>query len=152
MREGVRFNHVPYKGVPPALTALVSGEVSIAVFTPAGSGAMVKAGKLRAVAITSPNRLALFPDVPSTAESGYPYLTYWTWFGLFAPAGASAQIVALIHRDVRAILKRPAFVECYIAASSLEAVAGSPAEFADTIRADVINVGAMLTAAGLRPE
>ena len=113
---------------------------------------MVKAGKLRAIAITSPNRLKLFPGVPGTVESGYPYLTYITWFGLFAPAGISTQIVERIHRDATAILKRPEFVEKYITASSFEAVANSPAEFADIIRADVTNVGAMVTAANLRPE
>ena len=151
-RAGVSFNHVPYKGPSQALTALVSGEVSVTTLTPTATGAMVKSGKVRAIAITSPNRTKLFPDVPTTAEAGYPYITYTFWMGLFAPAGTSAPIVERIHRDVTAIVKRPEFSDRYITATGLDVVANSPAEFADAIRADVVIVGAMVKAAGLGPE
>ena len=151
-REGLSFNHIPYKGVAPGLTALVSGEASIGVFTPGGTGAMVKSGKVRAIAITSANRSKLFPDVPTTAESGYPYLTFTFWIGLWAPAGVSAPIVERIHRDATAILKKPVFVEKYITPAGFELVANSPAEFADAIRADVASVGAMVKAANIQPE
>ena len=151
-REGVGFNHVPYKGPSQALTALASGEVSMTTLTPGASGAMVKSGKVRAIAITSANRSKLFPNVPSTAESGYPYLTYTFWMGLFAPAGVSAPIVERIHRDATAIVKRPEFVEKYITSSGLDVVANSPAEFVEAICADVAIVGTMVKAADLRPE
>lgn len=151
-RAGVSFNHVPYKGPSQALTALVSGEVSVTTLTPTATGAMVKSGKVRAIAITSPNRTKLFPDVPTTAEAGYPYITYTFWMGLFAPAGTSAPIVERIHRDVTAIVRRPEFSDRYITATGLDVVANSPAEFADAIRADVVIVGAMVKAAGLGPE
>ena len=151
-RAGVSFNHVPYKGPSQALTALVSGEVSVTTLTPTATGAMVKSGKVRAIAITSPNRTKLFPDVPTTAEAGYPYITYTFWMGLFAPAGTSAPIVERIYRDVTAIVKRPEFSDRYITATGLDVVANSPAEFADAIRADVVIVGAMVKAAGLGPE
>lgn len=151
-REGVSFNHIPYKGATPAMTAIVSGEVSIFVVSPAGSGAMVKSGKVRAIAITSPNRTKLFPEVPSIVESGYPYVTSWIWYGLFAPGGASTQLVERIHRDVTAILKRTEFMAKYLTESSLDAVAGSPAELADAIRADVASFGEMVKAANVQPE
>lgn len=151
-REGLSFNHVPYKGQTPALTALVSGEVATSISTPAGSGALVKAGKVMAIAFTHASRSKLFPDVPTTAESGYPYLTYTLWFGLFAPAGTSAPIAERIHRDTTAILKKPEFIEKYIAPSGFELVANSPAEFADAIRADVATVAAMVKAANIQPE
>jgi tripartite-type tricarboxylate transporter receptor subunit TctC len=151
-RENLSLNHVPYKGQSPALTALVSGEAAISALTPAGSGGMVKAGKVRAIAITSANRTKLFPDVPTTAESGFPYLSYTFWIGLFAPAGTSAPIVERIHRDTTAILKKPEFVEKYIAPAGFELVANSPAEFTDAIRADVASVGAMVKAANIQPE
>ncbi len=151
-RESVSFIHVPYKGPAQALTALVSGEVSMTTLTPTAVGAMVKAGKVRAIAITSANRSKLFPDVPTTAEAGYAYVTYTFWMGLFAPAGTSAPIVERIHRDVTAIVKRPEFAEKYITSSGLDVVANSPAEFAEAIRADVAIVGAMVKAADLRPE
>jgi len=151
-REKFKFNHIPYKGVPPALTALTSGEVPIAIFTPAGSGAMIRSGKLKAIAITSTTRLKLFPDIPSIVESGYPYLTYLTWFGLFAPTGTHTQIIEKIHRDAYSILKRTEFVERFISPSSLEVVANTPEEFLLNIRSDVANVAAMVTAAELHPE
>ena len=151
-REGLSFNHIPYKGPSPALTALVSGEVSIAVLSPAATSAMVKSGKVRAIAITSPNRSKLFPDVPTTVESGYPYLTYTFWIGLWAPAGVSAPIAERIHRDTTAILKKPEFVEKYITPAGFDLVANSPTEFVDAIRADVATVGAMVKAANIQPE
>jgi len=151
-REGVSFIHVPYKGVAPATTAVVSGEVSVSVASPAATGAMVRAGKVRAIAITSPQRTKLFPDVPSTAESGYPYALSWIWFGLFATGGTDPQIVQRIHRDATAILKRPEFTEKFITKFSLDLVANSPAEFAGAIRSDVANMAEMVKAAGVQPE
>lgn len=151
-REGISFNHVPYKGPSQALTALASGEVSVTTLTPTATGAMVKSGKVRAIAITSPNRTKLFPDVPTTAEAGYPYIAYTFWMGLFVPAGTGAPIVERVYRDTVAIVKRPEFAERYITSTGLDVVASSPAEFADAIRADVAVVGAMVKAADLRPE
>ncbi len=151
-REGLSFIHVPYKGPSQALTALASGEVSMTTLTPTATGAMVKSGKVRAIAITSANRAKLFPAVPTTVESGYPYITYTFWMGLFAPAGTSTPIVERIHRDTIAIATRPDFAEKYITSSGLDVVANSPAEFAEAIRADVAIVGAMVKAADLRPE
>ena len=151
-REGVSFIHVPYKGVAPATTAVVSGEVSVSVASPAATGAMVRAGKVRAIAITSPGRTSRFPDVPSTVESGYPYVISWIWFGLFAPGGISPQLVERINRDATSILKRAEFTAKYITAFSLDLVANSPAEFADAIRTDVANIAEMVKAADVRPE
>lgn len=151
-REGVSFIHVPYKGVAPATTAVVSGEVSVSVSSPASTGAMIKAGKARVLAITSPQRTNLFPEVPTLAESGYPYVISWIWWGLFAPGGTDLQLVERIYRDASAILKRPDYTEKYITANSLDLVASSPAEFAEAIRADVANVAEMVKAAGLRPD
>lgn len=151
-REGVSFIHVPYKGVAPATTAVVAGEVPISVASPAATGAMVRAGKVRAIAITSPGRANLFPDVPSMAESGYPYVTSWIWFGFFAPGGTSPQLVERINRDATAILKRPEFTAKYVTAFSLDLVANTPAEFAEAIRSDVASVGEMVKAAGVQPD
>ena len=151
-REGVRFTHVPYKGVAPLVTAVVAGEVSFGVASPAASGAMARAGRVKPLAITGTERVKLFPDVPTTAELGYPYAVLWLWFGLFAPGGTSPQVVDRIHRDVTAILKRPEFIEAYISKFSLDLIANSPAEFAEAIRADVTSIGEMVKAAGARPE
>jgi tripartite-type tricarboxylate transporter receptor subunit TctC len=151
-RENVSFHHVPFKGATPAMTSVISGEVSVFVVSPASTRAMVTSGKLRAIAITSPSRTRLFPEVPSVVEAGFPYVASWIWFGLFAPGGMSAQLVERIHQDATAILKRPEFVAKYLAESSVDAVAGTPAEFADTIRADVVSFGEMVKAANVQPE
>ena len=95
---------------------------------------------------------ALFPQVPSVVESGYAYVTSWIWYGLFLPGGASAQLVERIHRDTTAILKRPEFVAKYLTESSLDAVANSPAEFTEAIRADVASFSEMVKAADVQPE
>ncbi len=151
-REGLQFLHVPYKGIAPSTQAVVAGEVQLSIGSPAATGAMVKAGRLRAIAITGPNRASRFPDVQTSAEGGFPYARAIIWFGLFAPGGADPKLVERIHQDVTAIAKRPAFTEKHIDALSLELVASSPAEAAATIRADVEHIGEMVKAAGVQPE
>jgi tripartite-type tricarboxylate transporter receptor subunit TctC len=151
-REGVQFLHVPYKGVAPATMATVAGEVQATVASPAASGAQVRAGRAVALAIGGAQRASRFPDVPTIAESGYPYAAAIIWFGLFAPGGTDPQLVDRIYRDATAIVKQPEFVEKYISAFSLDLVANTPAEFAAAIRADVEITAEMVKAAGLQPE
>ncbi len=151
-REGVQFLHVPYKGVAPATTATVAGEVQVTVASPAASGAQVRAGRAIALAIGGGQRAGRFPDVPTIAESGYPYAAAIIWFGLFAPGGTDPQLVDRIYRDATTIVKRPEFVEKYITAFSLELVANTPAEFAEAIRSDAEITAEMVKAAGVQPE
>ena len=151
-REGVQLLHVPYKGVAPATTAAVAGEVQLTVASPAASGAQIRADKLVALAIGGAQRASRFPDVPTIAESGYPYAAAIIWFGLFAPGGTDAHLVDRIYHDAAAIIKRPEFVEKYITAFSLDLVAGTPVEFAAAIRADVEITAEMVKAAGVQPE
>jgi tripartite-type tricarboxylate transporter receptor subunit TctC len=151
-REGVEFLHVPYKGVGPATTATVAGEVQVTVASPAASGAQVRAGRATALAIGGAQRASRFPDVPSIAESGYGYGAAIIWFGLFAPGGTDAQLVDRIYRDATAIARRPEFVEKYISAFSLDLVANTPAEFAAAIRSDADITAEMVKAAGVQPE
>ncbi len=151
-REGLQFLHVPYKGIAPSVQAVVAGEVQISIGSPAATGAMVKAGRLRAIAITGPLRAGRFPDVQTSAEGGYPYAKAIIWFGMFAPGGADPKLVERINQDVTAIARRADFTEKHIDALSLELVANSPAEFAAAIRADVEHIGEMVRAAGVQPE
>ncbi len=151
-REGVEFLHVPYKGVAPASTAAMSGEVQVTVASPAAAGGMVKGGRVKALAIGGLQRSSLFPDVPTIAESGYPYAAAVIWFGLFAPGGTSAQLVERINRDVTGIAKRPDFTKKYISAFGLDLVADTPAEFAAAIQADVKVTAEMVKASGAQPE
>ena len=149
--EGVQFLHVPYKGgVAPDLAAVMAGQVQLTTAAPAAAGGMVRGGRVKALAIASPQRSGLFPEVPTTAESGYPYANSEIWWGLFAPGGTSAQLVDRINRDVTGIAKRPDFVKKYFSASGLDLVADTPAEFAAAIRADVQGTAKMVKAAGVK--
>lgn len=151
-REGLQFLHVPYKGIAPSAAAVVAGEVQLSVGSPAATGAMVKAGRLRAIAITGPTRASRFPDVQTSAEAGFPYVKAIIWFGLFAPGGADSRLIERIHSDITTIARRSDFTEKHIEALSLDLVANTPAEFTAAIRADVEIIGEMVKAAGIPPE
>ena len=107
---GVKIVHVPYKGAAPAVTAAVSGEVSMIVLSIPPVMAHVKSGKLRPLAITGPTRSRFFPDIPTAAESGLD-LDSVTWAGLFAPAGTPSAIVDRTYRAASVVLKDPAMIE-----------------------------------------
>lgn len=151
-REGVQFLNIPYKGVADCVIATVKGEVFATVSSPAASGAQVKAGKAKPIAIGGNQRKALFPEVPTIRESGYPYADAGIWFGLFAPAGMNPQLASRIHRDTIAVIKKPEFVEKYITAFSLDLVGNTPTEFAAAILSDADMIAGMVKAAGVKPE
>ncbi|MBI2317291.1 MAG: tripartite tricarboxylate transporter substrate binding protein [Betaproteobacteria bacterium] len=151
-REGIQFLHVPYKGIAPMIAATVSGEVQVSGASAAAAGAMLKAGRVRPLAIGGARRTNVFPDVPTLAEAGYPYAAMGTWYGLFAPGGTDAQLVERLYRDVTGIAKRPEFTAKYINALGLDLVANTPAEFAAAIRAEVAVTAEMVKAAGVKPE
>ena len=151
-REGVEFLHVPYKGIAPAATAVIAGEVMLTIASPGQLGAMVKAGKLKALAIGASTRSREFPAVPTTAEAGFPYAHSSIWFGMFAPASTPRALVERIHRDVAAIARRPDFAEKQVTSRGFEVVGAGPAEFAAAIKAEVATTGEMIKAAGVKPE
>ena len=151
-REGVQFLHVPYKGIMPVVTAVMAGEVQVTLASAATAGEMVKAGKIKALAIGGQKRSSVFPDVPTLAEAGYPYVDSSIWWGIFLPEGASAQLVDRIYRDVTNIAKRPDFVEKYLTKLGLDLVADTPTEFTAKIRADVKITAEMVGAAGVKPH
>ncbi len=133
------------------LTALISGEILLTVGSSGAAGALLKAGRLKALAIAGKRRSPQFPGVPTTAELGYPYVQASIWFGLFAPAGTSPAIVEKIGADVRAIMRTPAFAEQQ-AAKGFDVVASTSQDLAATIREETTMVGEMIRAAGIRPE
>jgi tripartite-type tricarboxylate transporter receptor subunit TctC len=107
MRTGVDMPHVPYRGSGPALNDLMAGQIMIMFETPASSVSFVRAGKIRALAVNSPQRCAALPDVPTMAESGVPdYLTY-TWNGLFAPAKTPHAIIDRLNQATVQALADP---------------------------------------------
>ncbi len=151
-RESVQFVHVPYKGIMPDVNAVMAGEVQLTLASPATAGSMVKAGKIRALAIGGDKRSSLFPDVPTVSEAGYSYVDSVIWWGIFAPGGTNAQLVERINRDVIDIIKRPDFVEKYLTKFGIDLVAKGPADLAATIRDDVKLTAEMVKAAGVQPQ
>jgi tripartite-type tricarboxylate transporter receptor subunit TctC len=151
-KEGMDLLHVPYKGVAPDLTAVISGEVSLTTGSAGVAGALLKAGRLKALAIAGKRRSPQFPGVPTTAELGYPYLQASIWYGLFAPAGTPPAIVEKIGADVRAILRTPAFAERQATSKGLDVMASTPEDLAATIREETASVGEMIRAVGLQAE
>ena len=149
---GTRFLHVPYKGVAPVLNALTANEVQLSVGSSGVAGGLLRAGKVKALAIAARQRSPLFPDVPTTAEFGHPELLASIWFGLVAPASTPQLVVDKIYADVRDVLKQPAFTERFITTSGWSMIAASPAETDQIIRSELPNIRDMTAAAGVKPQ
>jgi tripartite-type tricarboxylate transporter receptor subunit TctC len=134
---GIDVVHIPYKGAAPALTDVVGGQVLMMFATPPASAGYIKAGRLRALGASSPKRLAILPDVPTIAESGYPGFEANNWYGVLAPANTPAAIVSRLNRDVNAILAMHDIGE-RIASLGAEPAGGTPAQFDDRLRKEVV--------------
>jgi len=132
---GVDMTHVPYKGSAPAITDLMGGQVQLMFDNLPSSLGQIKAGKLRAIAVTSAQRAAALPNVPTIAESGVPGFEASSWFGILAPAGTPPAIVARINADVNQWLQSAEAKDKLLAQGAV-AAGGTPADFAAHIRAE----------------
>ena len=148
---GVQTVHVPYRGTGPALTALMSGETQLMFGSMTGTIPLVKAGRLRALAVTGLARSAAVPEVPTVAESGYPGFEATTWYGIAVPAGTPAAIVNKLHGDIVKVLAMPD-VRSMLAAQGAEPVGNTPAEFADYIAAELKHYAKIVRDSGMRPD
>lgn len=142
---------IPYKGSGPALTALLAGEVDLGFDIPSSALPHIKAGKLHAIAITSANRSAVLPDVPTVAESGLPGFEVNGWFGVLAPAGTPAATVARLNKDINDILRTPEVKE-KLASLSVETGGGTPADFARLIARDTQRYGDAIRRMGIKVD
>jgi tripartite-type tricarboxylate transporter receptor subunit TctC len=148
---GIRITHVPYKGTGPAITAVIAGEVPF-VFAVIGSALpSVRAGKLKALAVTSVRRSALAPDLPTVAESGVPGYEAVTWFGILAPRGTPQSIIGLLNREIVAVLRSNDFHDRLVA-MGIEPVVSTPKEFADFLQTEIAKWGKVIRDAGIRAE
>ena len=144
------MTHVPYKGGAPLVQDLLAGQIATSVTVVSNLLAHVQAGRLRALATTAPQRLAVLPDVPTVREAGFPAAEGTEWFGLFVPRGTPAEIVAGLNTSVRASLRNEAFRES-LAKQSFESAGCSPAELADLVRSDGEAWAATVKAIGFTP-
>lgn len=108
-RAGIRLQHVPYKGAAPAITDVVSGQIEMMTGDANTALPFIDNGRLKALAVTGPERMELLPKVPTVAESGYPGFDAGNWFGLFVPAGTPQEIVSTLAKAVQASVATPEF-------------------------------------------
>jgi tripartite-type tricarboxylate transporter receptor subunit TctC len=135
-KAGIDVVHVPYKGVGPAMSDLIGGHVASMVSNVASAKPHIDSGKLRPLGVTSRARAAALPDVPSIAESGIKDYEVLNWFGLFAPAGTPAPIVARMHAEAKAMLTAPEMKQ-RLTAEGAEAIASTPADFTAFVKAEM---------------
>jgi tripartite-type tricarboxylate transporter receptor subunit TctC len=146
---GARLLEVPYKGVNSEIPDLQSGQVMSAFVVPQVVIAPIKAGKLRVLAVTARERLAILPEVPTTAEAGVPGLEAVVWNGIFVPAGTPPGVVQALHRELVRAYNAPEIREQLRAGGSY-AAADTPEEFATFVRAEKEKWGRVIREAGIK--
>ncbi len=132
---GIAVSHIPFKGGAESASAMIGGQVTGGIETPPSVLPHVQAGKLRALAVAGPARLASLPNVPTTSEAGYPGLQIVTWFGLVAPAGTPTAVIERLHKETRAALADPE-VRARLDKFSIQPVGSTPAVLVKMADAD----------------
>jgi tripartite-type tricarboxylate transporter receptor subunit TctC len=149
---GIDIVHVPYKGAGPAVTALLTGEISMMMVTPLLVEPHARSGKLRLIAAATPGRIAGLPDLPTVAESGVPGYSAGTWFALAGPAGMPREVVSRIHGDVSKALNDPAFRERNVTKQWFEVVGNTPEQFSDYLKTEYERWGKLIKLSGVTVE
>lgn len=147
---GLNLLHVPFRGGTPAANATVAGDTK-AMFSGTSTAPLIQAGRLRAIAVTGPERSRLFPDLPRIGEV-FPGYEVVIWLGLFAPLGLPEPILARLRAEVAAALADPTLRQRLDAAGGLEPFPTSPERFAALIREDAEKYRALIRSLGLRAE
>ena len=147
----VDIRHIPYKGSNPALMDALAGNVDLLVSSVPSAIAQIKAGKLRALAVTSAARSTSLPDVPTVAESGYKDFDVSTWYGLFMPAGTPANVVTLVNSKVNELLATAEF-KAAIHAQGAEPQAMKPEQFGNLLKTDYAKWKGIVQASGAKVE
>jgi tripartite-type tricarboxylate transporter receptor subunit TctC len=142
---------VPYKGSGPALTALLSGEVDLGFDIPSSALPHIKAGKLRPLAVTTKTRSSVLPDVPTVAEQGMAGFEVTGWFGVLAPAGTPAEVIARLNKEINAVLSDPE-TKNKLQGIGVEATPGSPADFGKLIASETQRYGDAIRKLGIKAE
>lgn len=147
----INIRHIPYKGSNPALMDALSGTVDLLVSSVPSAIAQLKAGKLRALAVTSAARSSSLPDVPTVAESGYKDFDVATWYGLFMPAGTPTAIVTTMNTKVNELLATPE-MKAAILAQGAEPQAMKPEAFSSLLKADYAKWKGIVQSSGAKIE
>jgi tripartite-type tricarboxylate transporter receptor subunit TctC len=148
---GIDMTHVPYKGSTLAHPDLISGRTSMMFDTVAAINVQIKAGRVRALAVTTPKRSSVLPDVPTMAEAGLPGYETSTWGGLLAPAGTPKAVVAKLNAEVNRILALPD-VRKTLQDAGIEPGNGTPQQFSDFIATEMVKWAKVAKGANIQPE
>jgi tripartite-type tricarboxylate transporter receptor subunit TctC len=148
---GISLTHVPYKGAGESIPAVVNGQVDIAVETPLLIVPQVKAGKLKALLVSTAERSPLLPEVPTGKESGLPDFVASSWYGFHAPAGTPKPIIDKINAAMAKALKSPEMRERF-ASVGVSAVSTTPVEYAAFVEAEMAKWGKLIRAIGVKVE
>ena len=151
LQTGVDMLHVPYKGSGPAAADAVAGQVQANFASVASVLRFVQAGRLRALAVTSKKRSSQMPEVPTMVEAGLADFELTSWYGLLAPAGTPAALVAKIHADITAVLAGPEIQKSFDV-QGLDMAGGSPQAFAEFIRAEAARFARIARAGNISVE
>jgi tripartite-type tricarboxylate transporter receptor subunit TctC len=148
---GIDIVHIPYKGSAPAATAVLAGDAQMIFGGLVSSLPHVKAGRMRALAVTSPRRLQVAPDIPTLAEAGYPTAEVTSWYGISAPAGTPGAIVDRLSAETRRIVASSEYREL-LASQAQEAVGSTPQEFRAFVAAELDRWRRLVKAANIKAD
>ncbi|HVQ60844.1 MAG TPA: tripartite tricarboxylate transporter substrate binding protein [Burkholderiales bacterium] len=147
----VDMQPIPFAGAAPAITAVLSGQVKLGFMAVPSTVPHIKAGKLVAIAVTSPQRLAVLPDVPTVAESGYPGFQVDNMYGVLAPHGTPPEVVKKLHDDIVRVVREPE-AKKVLEGATIEIVANTPEEFAAYIKSETAKWALVVKASGAKVE
>ncbi len=150
-QSGANLNHVPYKGGAPAMQDLIGGQVDLFFEVIGAALPQARAGKLKMLAVATPRRIAVAPDIPTTAEAGFPRLTMSPWFGIVARAGVPEATLRKLHGDITAVLAMPDVVK-RLTDVGFDPIPGSPEQFAAFMREETERWGAVVKSSGARVD
>ncbi len=148
---GIEMTHVPYKGAAPAMNDLIGGQIQLMFDNLASSLGQVRAGRVRALAVTTARRSALAPELPTIAESGLPDFDISTWFGVFAPAGTPREVLDRLQAEFTRALSIPEVRDRMLSLGA-EPVGNRPEEFAAYIRAESDKYARVIRASGAKAD
>ena len=148
---GVDMVHIPYKGGAPAMQALLAGDTQLMFDNLANSAAQLKAGKLKALAVTTAKRSSLMPELPTLSETGLPGFDIYTWWGFMAPAGTPKEIIAKWNAEVTRILNSPE-IKAFFAQQGAEPAPDSPEQFAALIRSEISKYAKIVKQSGAKVD
>ncbi len=150
--RGIDIVHVPFKGTPEALTAIMMGEVQMGLISMPAVEAQIKAGKVKALAVTGTKRYAGLPDVPTLAESGLASLSDSVWYAVLVPAGTPREVINQLNAAFRTALGKPATIERMEGPAKTSPAVSTPQEATAYVRAQIAKWNAVATRAGLKPS